>query len=241
MKETTILVVDDERRYRELLEMDLSRRGYRVLQAPDGLRALDLVEQGSPDLVILDLRLPDMDGYEVCRRIRETSSVPIIMLTARVEEADKVRGLRSGADDYVTKPFSAEELLARVEAVLRRADAGHPTGRPPFESNGLRIDFDDRRVTVHGRTVELTATEFRLLEQLATNAGRVLVHDELLRRVWGPGYDGATELLHTAIRRLRRKIEGDAGDRSYIVTKRGIGYVLPKIDIVLNGSAPIVR
>lgn len=228
MKEATVLVVDDERRYRDLIEMDLSRRGYGVLLAGDGLRALDLVEQGSPDLVVLDLMLPDMDGYEVCRRIREVSSVPIIMLTARAEEADKVRGLRSGADDYVTKPFSAEELLARVEAVLRRAEAGHPSDEPPFDSNGLHIDFAEHRVTVHGRDLELTASEYRLLAQLAANAGRVMVHDELLRRVWGPGYDGASELLHTAIRRLRRKIEDDPASPTYILTKRGIGYLLPK-------------
>jgi DNA-binding response OmpR family regulator len=228
LKPSTILVVDDERRYRELLEMDLSRRGYRVLLAGDGLRALDLVEQGSLDLVVLDLRLPDMDGYEVCRRIRELSSVPVIMLTARAEEQDKVRGLRAGADDYVTKPFSAEELLARVEAVLRRSEGAHAAGTATFEHDGLRIDFDERHVSVGGREVELTASEYRLLSELVLNAGRVMVHDELLHRVWGTGYEGASELLHTAIRRLRRKIEADPGSPRYIVTKRGIGYVLPK-------------
>ena len=230
MKETKVLVVDDERRYRELLEMDLTRRGYRVLQAADGLRALELVEQGSPDLVVLDVMLPDMDGYEVCRRIRELSSVPVIMLTARAEEADKVRGLRTGADDYVTKPFSADELLARVEAVLRRAEAGQPPGAALFEADGLRIDFGQRRVSVGGRDVELTASEYRLLSQLALNAGRVLVQDELLRRVWGSGYEGASELLHTAIRRLRRKIESDPARPRYVLTKRGIGYFVPKGD-----------
>jgi two-component system, OmpR family, KDP operon response regulator KdpE len=228
MKETTVLVVDDERRYRDLLEMDLSRRGYRVLLAADGLGALNLVEQGSPDLVVLDLRLPDMDGYEVCRRIRELSSVPVIMLTARAEESDKVRGLRSGADDYVTKPFSAEELLARIEAVLRRIDSAHPAETGTFDSGGLHIDFVDHRVTVDGQDVELTASEYRLLAQLAGNAGRVLVHDELLRRVWGPGYDGASEMLHTAIRRLRRKIEVDPASPAHILTKRGIGYLVPR-------------
>jgi len=228
MKTSTILVVDDERRYRDLLEMDLSRRGYHVLQAGDGLRALDLVEQGSPDLVVLDLRLPDMDGYEICRRIREFSSVPVIMLTARAEEQDKVRGLRTGADDYITKPFSAEELLARVEAVLRRSEGAHVAEKTTFESDGLRIDFGERRVSVGGRDMELTASEYRLLSELALNAGRVMVQDELLRRVWGSGYDGASELLHTAVRRLRRKIEADPARPRYIVTKRGIGYLLPK-------------
>jgi two-component system response regulator VicR len=228
MNPSTILVVDDERRYRELLEMDLSRRGYRVLQAADSAHALDLVQQGSPDLVLLDLMLPDIDGYEACRRIRELSAVPIIMLTARAEEADKVRGLRAGADDYITKPFSAEELLARVEAVLRRTDAAHAAEAGAFEREGLRIDFGQRRVTVDGRDIDLTASEYRLLSQLAHNAGRVLVQDELLRRVWGSGYDGASEILHTAIRRLRRKIERDPAQPRYILTKRGIGYVMEK-------------
>lgn len=228
MKETKVLVVDDERRYRDLLEMDLSRRGYRVFVAADGLRALQLIEEASPDLVLLDLRLPDLDGYEVCRRIRETSTVPVIMLTARVEEADKVRGLRIGADDYVTKPFSAIELLARVEAVLRRAEPAHQQRTQPFENGGLRIDFGARRVTVEDRELELTAAEYRLLSELAQNAGRVMVHDELLRRVWGMGYEGASELLHTAIRRLRVKVEADPTRPRYILTKRGIGYFLPR-------------
>lgn len=228
MKETKVLVVDDERRYRELLEMDLSRRGYRVFTAADGLRALQLVDEVSPDLVLLDVMLPDLDGYEVCRRIREISSVPVIMLTARVEEADKVRGLRIGADDYVTKPFSAIELLARVEAVLRRAEPAQHAQARPFENGALRVDFSERRVSVDGRDMELTAAEFRLLSELAQNAGRVMVHDELLHRVWGSGYEGASELLHTAIRRLRVKIEADPTRPRYILTKRGIGYFLPR-------------
>ena len=228
MKETKVLVVDDERRYRELLEMDLSRRGFRVFTAADGLRALQLVDEVSPDLVLLDVMLPDLDGYEVCRRIREVSSVPVIMLTARVEEADKVRGLRIGADDYVTKPFSAIELLARVEAVLRRAEPAQHAQARPFENGALRVDFSERRVSVDGRDMELTAAEYRLLSELAHNAGRVMVHDELLHRVWGSGYEGASELLHTAIRRLRVKIEADPTRPRYILTKRGIGYFLPR-------------
>ncbi len=221
-----MLVVDDERRYRELLEMNLSRRGYRVLQAKDGLEALNAMEQEEPDLVILDLKLPDMDGYEVCRRIRERSTVPVIMLTARAEHEQKIRGLKLGADDYITKPFSAEELLARVEAVLRRTEAARaPSGHPTFDGGELHIDFDQRRVTLRGGEVELSPGEYRLLVQLAANAGRVMVQDELLRRVWGPGYSGATALLQTAIRRLRRKIEDDPASPQYILTKRGVGYV----------------
>lgn len=227
MKTTTVLVVDDERRYRELLEMNLSRRGYRVLQAADGLSALNQVELEAPDLVMLDLMLPDMDGYEVCRRIREYSNVPIIMLTAKAEPTQKVQGLAIGADDYVTKPFSAEELLARVDAVLRRAEAGRPeTAAADF--GDLHIDYAQHRATVAGREIDLTPGEYRLLERLALNAGRVVVQDELLRRVWGQGFEGETALLQTAIRRLRSKIEDDPAAPRHVLTKRGVGYWLPK-------------
>ena len=225
MKTTTILVVDDERRYRELLEMNLTRRGYRVLQAADGLSAVNQVEQALPDLVMLDLMLPDMDGYEVCRRIREYSSVPIIMLTAKAEPAEKVRGLAIGADDYVTKPFSADEVLARVEAVLRRVEAGRPD-RASADLGDLHIDYAQHRVSIDGRDVDLTPGEYRLLERLALNAGRVVVQEELLRRVWGEGFEGDTALLQTAIRRLRSKIEDDPAAPRHILTKRGVGYWL---------------
>ena len=162
-----MLVVDDERRYRELLEMNLSRRGYRVRQAVDGLSAVNAVQAEEPALVVLDLKLPDMDGYEVCRRIRAFSRVPIIMLTARAEPAEKIRGLTAGADDYVTKPFSAEELLARVDAVLRRAGSARGASlATTFETGELRIDFAQHRVTVRGGEVELSPGEFRLLAEL---------------------------------------------------------------------------
>jgi DNA-binding response OmpR family regulator len=224
-----VLVVDDEKRYRELLDMNLSRRGYHVLQAVDGLSALNAVELEEPDLVVLDLKLPDMDGYEVCRRIREHSTVPIIMLTARAEQEQKIRGLKVGADDYITKPFSADELLARVEAVLRRTEAARGTSiSPAFDGGDLHIDFDQHRVTLRGQEVDLSPGEYHLLQQLAANAGRVMFQDELLRRVWGPGYSGATALLQTAIRRLRRKIEDDPASPHYIVTKRGVGYLFSK-------------
>ena len=229
MNAPSVLVVDDERRYRELLDMNLSRRGYRVRQAVDGLSALNAVEAEEPALVVLDLKLPDMDGYEVCRRIRAYSRVPIIMLTARAEPAEKIRGLAAGADDYVTKPFSAEELLARVDAVLRRA--GYARGASlatSFQTGELRIDFAQHRVTVRGGEVELSPGEYRLLAELATNAGRVMVQDELLVRVWGPEYSGARALLQTAIRRLRRKIEDDPAAPKYVLTKRGVGYHFAK-------------
>jgi len=227
MRTMTILVVDDERRYRELLEMNLSRRGYRVLQAADGLSAINQVELEAPDLVMLDLMLPDLDGYEVCRRIREYSSVPIIMLTAKAEPAEKVRGFATGADDYVTKPFGAEEVLARVEAVLRRSETGRSeTARADF--GDLHIDYAQHRVTVGEREIDLTPGEYRLLERLAVNAGRVVVQDELLRRVWGEGFAGETALLQTAIRRLRSKVEVDPGAPRHILTKRGVGYSFAK-------------
>ncbi len=224
----SILVVDDERRYRELLEMNLTRRGYRVRQAVDGLSALNAIEEQEPSLVVLDLKLPDIDGYEVCRRVRSYSRVPIIMLTARAEQAEKVRGLDAGADDYVTKPFGAEELLARVEAVLRRSRSGRGGQPCPFEAGDLRIDFTEHRVTLRGVDVDLTTGEYRLLAELAANAGRLMLQDELLVRVWGPGYPGAAALLHTAIRRVRRKVEDDPSSPRRILTRRGLGYLLAK-------------
>jgi DNA-binding response OmpR family regulator len=220
--------VDDERRYRELLELNFTRRGYRVTLAADGLAGLNALERDSPDIVILDLSLPDMDGLEVCRRIRAYSQVPVIMLTARGEEVQKVRGLRAGADDYVTKPFGAEELLARVEAVLRRGRRDHVEAGETFHSGDLAIDFAHRQVSLAGRGVDLTATEYRLLEELARNAGRVVVQEELLRRVWGEGYRKDAAVLHTAIRRLRRKLDNGDGAR-YILTRRGLGYVAAKM------------
>lgn len=229
MKATSVLIVDDERRYRELLEMNLSRRGYRVLQAADGLSALNLVEREGPSLIILDVMLPDMDGYEVCRRIRAYSGVPIIMLTAKAEQAEKIRGLQLGADDYITKPFAADELLARVEAVLRRSEAarGRSLGST-FDGGDLHIDFSQHRVTLRGREVDLSPGEYRLLEQLAVNAGRVMVREELVRRVWGSGYSADAALLQTAIRRLRSKIEDDPASPRRVLTKRGVGYWLSK-------------
>jgi DNA-binding response OmpR family regulator len=226
--EPSVLVIDDDRRYRNLLELNLRRRGYRVALAADGLEGLNLHERDRPDLLIVDVMLPDIDGYEVCRRVREYSSTPIIMLTAKAEEAHKVRGLRMGADDYVTKPFGAEELLARVEAVLRRTTARDATESNPasFDNRGLHIDFLTRRVSVQGSQVQLTPQEYKLLYHLARNPGRVLVQDELLRRVWGASSERDTELLHTTIWRLRRKIEEDPSTPRYVLTERSVGYLL---------------
>jgi two-component system KDP operon response regulator KdpE len=221
-----VLVIDDDRRYRDLFEMNLVRRGYRVLLAPDGQTGLDLLEREEVDLAILDLGLPDVDGYHVCSKIRARSPVGIIMVTARSEEAERVRGLRLGADDYVTKPFWADELIARVEAVLRRSSGAPRVRFERFTDGGLEIDVAAQRVTVHDHEVELTAQEYKLLLCLALNAGRALMHGELLRRVWGVGYEEQTELLHTMVRRLRRKIEDDPAAPRHVLTRRGVGYTL---------------
>jgi len=226
-----ILVVDDEARYVRAIRFNLEASGYEVTTAQDGETAIALVGDGAPDLVLLDVKMPGMDGLEVCRRIREFSAVPIIMLTALAQDTDKVKGLDTGADDYVTKPFSAEELLARVRAALRRADLGrHPETPPLFEAGDLRVDFARQRVFVSDQEVDLTPTEYRLLSELVRQAGRVLVPEHLLAKVWGVGYEGETSLVWQAIHRLRRKIEPDAKSPQYIQTKPGIGYIFEPPD-----------
>jgi two-component system KDP operon response regulator KdpE len=226
-----ILVVDDEARYIRAIRFNLEASGYEVTTAQDGETAIALVSDGAPDLVLLDVKMPGMDGLEVCQRIREFSAIPIIMLTALAQDTDKVKGLDTGADDYVTKPFSAEELLARVRAVLRRVDLGkHPEAPPVFEAGDLRVDFARQRVFVSGQEVDLTPTEYRLLSELVRQVGRVLVPEHLLAKVWGVGYEGETSLVWQAIHRLRRKIEPDAKSPQYIQTKPGVGYVFEPPD-----------
>ena len=225
MRRPVILIVDDEPRYREVIRANLEASGYATVLAADGRAALDQASQRDPDLVLLDVRLPDLSGFEVCQKLRAESPLPIIFLTAKAEDADKIRGLRLGADDYITKPFSADELLARVEAVLRRTRFPHALQElTPFERPGLRVDYAARQVQVGGREIHLTPTEFGLLRLLTANAGRVLVQDELLRQVWGPGYEGDGDLLRTTIGRLRQKIEPCQRQPAYILTERGIGY-----------------
>jgi DNA-binding response OmpR family regulator len=223
---TSILVVDDEPRYVRAIQFNLEAVGYEVLVARDGSSALELATSEEPDLIVLDIRLPDMDGFEVCRLVREFSAVPIIMLTALAEDADKVKGLDLGADDYVTKPFSADELLARIRAVLRR-DRSHdrPDSQSVFEAGDLVVDFVQKRVFTRCCEVQLTPTEYRLLCELIREADRVLVPDYLLKRVWGAGYEGENHVLWQAVHRLRRKIECDPKDPRYIQTRPGIGYV----------------
>lgn len=220
-----ILVVDDDPRLRRLLAANLRSVGYEVLTAGDGTEAATLVAREHPDLVLLDVMLPGADGFEVVDLVRAFSRVPIILVTAKTEQADKVRGLDVGADDYLTKPFGIDELLARVRAVLRRSRAGDPVdgviGVPE-----LSIDTRRREVTVRGEPVRLTPTEYRLLRVLAESPDRVFTHEELLDRVWGPGYRDAQEYLWTYVRYLRRKIERDPHRPELLLSVPGVGYRL---------------
>lgn len=229
MSREKVLVVDDEPRYVRLLRANLESVNYRVTAASDGASALQKAEIEDPDLILLDLMLPDMDGSEVCRRIREFSTVPIIMLTARREQADKVLGLDIGADDYITKPFDADELLARVRAQLRRGGQKQQVNdiQLPLCLGELEIDFAQQHVKVRGELVGLSPTEYRLLHHLARNAGRVMVQEELLRLVWGQGYENEPEVLRVYVRRLRQKIEDDPSAPRYIRTRPGVGYSMP--------------
>lgn len=226
MKKTTILIVDDEPRLVRFVKANLESVGYKVLSANDGNGALNLVQAEQPDLVILDILMPEMDGFQVCENVRQFSDVPIVFLTARTEESDKVRGFDLGADDYLTKPFGADELLARVNAVLRRTRfREEPRFRPNFVCDDLEIDFAHRKVFVRGDEVSLSPTEYKLLCQLAINSKRVMLHEELLSRVWGPDYRGEIEYLRVYIRYLRQKIEADSSHPRYILSKPGVGYM----------------
>ncbi len=228
-KKTSILLVDDDLQLLRLVRANLESVGYRVLIAMDARSALGLVERETPDMIILDIILPEMDGYELCQRIREFSSVPIIMLTAKVEDTDKVRGLKLGADDYLTKPFSVQELLARIEAVLRRSQPSEQSHLPStFTYGDVSVDFVQRRVTVKGQEIALTLTEYKLLSQLVSNARRVMLHRELLTKVWGSEYQDELEYLRAYIRHLRQKIENDPHQPKYILSKPGIGYMFVK-------------
>ena len=231
MKHPRILVVDDDLAIIKFLQANLKAEGYEVLTALDGTQAIDTVERELPDLIILDIMLPEMDGFEICERLRQWSQIPIIMLSARGDEDDKVKCLNLGADDYISKPFSINELLARIKAVFRRVEkAGASPARPSFSSGDLRIDFAQRNVTVAGEEIKLTPTEFALLQELALNAGKVLTHAQLLNRVWGPEYMTEKECVHTFIWRLRGKIERDPASPRYITTVSGVGYRFDKID-----------
>ena len=224
---TRVLVVEDEESYSDALSYMLRKEGFEVAVAPTGTVALETFDRTGADLVLLDLMLPGLSGTEVCRSLRQKSSVPVIMLTAKDSEIDKVVGLELGADDYVTKPFSSRELVARIRAVLRRRggevidEPGLPTA---LEAGPVRMDVDRHVVTVRGDNVQLPLKEFELLEVLLRNAGRVLTRMQLIDRVWGADYVGDTKTLDVHVKRLRAKIEDDPGSPKYIVTVRGLGY-----------------
>jgi two-component system KDP operon response regulator KdpE len=222
-----ILVVDDEPRVVRLVHEVLRAMGYQVIAAASGNSAIEMVALEQPDLVLLDILLPGgPDGYEVCRRIREFSEVPVIMLTARAREADMLRGFDVGADDYLTKPFSAKELVARVKAVLRRAKQPEEIAGTLLTCGDLEIDFARRTVKLCGEQVSLTRTEYALLRKLALNANRVMPHRDLLAEVWGPEYVDDIDYLRAYIRYLRRKLEADASNPRYVLTSQGVGYML---------------
>jgi DNA-binding response OmpR family regulator len=222
-----ILVVDDEPAIVRLVRATLQVDGYAVLAADRGEQALPLLENERPDLVILDLMMPGMDGFETLRRIRSRSKVPVIMLTARAGDADTLKGLQSGADDYVTKPFNPDELAARVAAVLRRSQGDAPAGgRTVLSYPGVEIDLDRRRVFVGEAEARLSRTEWALLDQLAANVGRVMLHGELLSRIWGPEFRDEAHYLRTWISRLRAKLKPGADDQTLITTFPGVGYRL---------------
>jgi DNA-binding response OmpR family regulator len=223
-----ILLVDDEQSIQTLLSYPLRKDGYDVVRATDGREALDRFAEEAFDLVVLDVMLPQLDGLEVCRRLRARSSVPIIMLTAKSEEIDKVLGLELGADDYITKPFSMREFRSRVKAALRRAEmapsAEPGDGEPALEVRDLRIDFAKRRVELRGDEVRLTFVEFEILGALARDAGRVFTRDQLLARIWGDAAYRDPRTIDVHIRHLREKLERDAKEPEFIFTVRGVGY-----------------
>jgi two-component system KDP operon response regulator KdpE len=222
MNSANILVVDDEPQIRRVLRSTLSFRGYTILEASNGEDALELASKHKPDLVLLDVNLPGMSGIETCRELRRSSDAPIIMLTVRSAERDKVIALDAGADDYVTKPFGIEELLARIRASLRR----HPSvdALPPFVSKELSVDFESRRVTVAGEEVHLAPKEFEVLRHLIANLGKPVTHRRLLQTVWGPEYGEETENLRVVINQLRKKIEKDPAQPKFILTEPWVGY-----------------
>ena len=223
-----ILVVDDEPRYVRLMEANLATEGYQVLKAYNGQEAVQVVVDKQPELVILDVMMPVMDGFAACERIREFSNIPIIMVTAKGEERDRVRGLDLGADDYIVKPFSATEILARVRAVLRRAQKSGLVGQHSvFNHGNLKIDLARAEVFRDNKMVFLSATEYRLLLQFVQNVGKVLSAEQLLRDVWGTEYSDDKEILWVSISRLRQKLEKDPRDPQHIITRSGLGYTMP--------------
>lgn len=228
---TKILAVDDEPLYQHLLKVNLEKEGYDVITASNGEEALEMVSTRHPDLVIMDIMMPKMDGLTACERIRQFSNIPIVILTARGEEQDRVRGLNIGADDYVVKPFSATELVARVRAVLRRTSSDEQaTQNRYFTHNNLKIDFARAEVWKDSKPLFLSATEYRLLIQFAHHVGQVLTAEELLMAIWGPQYREDKEILWVSIARLRGKLEDNPHSPQHIVTRAGLGYLMPPVE-----------
>jgi len=220
-----ILIVDDEPGILKTLQGNLEANGFRALATTSGVRALELIEEQQPDLLILDIMMPNMNGFEVCRRVRQWSQIPIIMLSARRSEEDKVKSLNLGSDDYISKPFGMSELVARVRAVLRRTTpADTMTTKPAITVGNLTINFRKRHVTLTGKDISLTPTEYNLLRELVLNAGTVLTHTHLLNQVWGPEYREEREYLRVFIGHLRTKLEPDSTKPRYIITAPGVGY-----------------
>jgi DNA-binding response OmpR family regulator len=229
MRKPRILIADDEVAIRKFVRANLEARDYETITAMDGSEAVAAIEKELPDLLILDLMMPKMDGFQVCHQVREWSQVPIIILSARSGEIDKVKCLEMGADDYITKPFGVDELMARVKAVMRRVKASRETtSLPVYSYAGLMVDFAKHLVTLGDNNVNLTATEYKMLSYLAMNSGRVITATQLLDHVWGEEYSGADHLLQVNIGRLRQKLGDNARDPKYIQTKAGIGYMLAR-------------
>ena len=236
-KKACVLVIEDDPRVLRLEQLVLEKEGYTVVTAGTGEEALDTLAEISPSLVVLDIGLPGIDGFTTCRRIREFSQVSIIIVTARDFNDDKVKGLEIGADDYVTKPFSPNELAARVKAALRRSAMTGEVIEPTVQVGNLFLDFASNRVLLSNREVLLSDTEYRLLSYLARNAGRIVTRDQILERIWGDAYAGEDHLLHVTIGRLRQKLDDPARRPRYILTRRGIGYSFAVADDY-NGHMP---
>lgn len=232
MDERCVLIIEDEQAIVDILKFNFQKEGYKVLEAMDGATGLELALSENPDLILLDVMLPKMDGFEVCKKIREKSSVPVIMLTAREEEVDKVLGLELGADDYMTKPFSIRELTARVKANLRRTSIDRATAGQDnsslITSGDLTINVERYEVSKYGKVIDITLREFELLKFLATQPERIFSRESLLENVWGYEYYGDVRTVDVTVRRLREKIEDDPGMPRYIITKRGVGYYFNK-------------
>ncbi len=232
MDERCVLIIEDEQAIVDILKFNFQKEGYKVLEAMDGATGLELALSENPDLILLDVMLPRMDGFEVCKKIREKSSVPVIMLTAREEEVDKVLGLELGADDYMTKPFSIRELTARVKANLRRTSIDRASvgqdNASLITSGDLTINVERYEVSKYGKVIDITLREFELLKFLATQPERIFSRENLLENVWGYEYYGDVRTVDVTVRRLREKIEDDPGMPRYIITKRGVGYYFNK-------------